>query len=516
MEAFLTMLRYDIRRMWDRRWIVASIAWGLAIVFAGALLFVKDRYEASARIYVDTQTVLKPLMAGLAFQPDIDQQVRMLARTLISRPNVEKLYQDSRIGLTLPPPAKYDRAVEVLKDSIKVTPSGAGNLYAISYRDSDSGRARRLVEALVAIFVESSAETKRHDSKTASEFIEEQIKEYEAKLVQAENRLKDFKLQNFGVSGVANNQDHFSRLASLSDEVAKIKLQLSSAEQSRDALKRELSAEDPQLPPESMPSTGAAVASELEQRLAAQYRALDELLRRYTEDHPDVVSARRMIASMERQIKDEGDSKTGGRSRPKGSAATNPVYQRLRVALAEAEANIASLRSQLMVQQGRLDQVRALANRMPQVEADLSQLNRDYDIVRKNYEQLVARREAASLGVKIDESSHLADFRLVEPPRVAPSPVFPSRKILSALSMFVALAVAVAAVFALGRLKPTVDSLSIMHQLSSRQVLGSVSLLLGPEHRERRRRDVYRFASVMGLFVVAHVVWVAVIALQGI
>lgn len=514
MDNFLTMMRYDVRRMWDRRWLVAAIAWALALLFGVLLLFVRDRYEASARIYVDTQTVLKPLMAGLAFQPDIDQQVRMLARTLISRPNVERLYENPKIGLQRPPPPRYDMAVERLKDAIKVTPSGGGNLFTISYRDSDSGRAQRLVEALVAVFVASSEDTKQRDSTEARRFIEEQIKDYEAKLVQAENRLKEFKLQNFGVTGVAN-QDHFTRLASLSDEVAKLKLELSSAQQSRDALKRELAAEDPQLPPESMPSNMAAAPSELEQRLQAQYRNLDDLLRRYTEDHPDVLSARRMIASMEKQIKDEQEGQAkGGRSR--GSAATNPVYQRLRVSLAEAEANIASLRSQLAVQEGRLEQVRSLASRMPQVEADLSQLNRDYDIVRKNYEQLVSRREAASLGVKIDQSSHLADFRIVEPPRVAPKPVFPSRKVLAVLAMFASLALAAAAVFGLGRLKPTVDSIAQMHQLASRPVLGSVSLLRGTEHQAQRRQDVFRFASVMGLFVVAHVVWVAMIAWYGV
>lgn len=515
MDTFLTMMRYDVRRMWDRRWLVASIAWALALLFGVLLLFVRDRYEASARIYVDTQTVLKPLMAGLAFQPDIDQQVRMLARTLISRPNVERLYENQKIGLERPAPARYDLAVERLKDAIKVTPSGGGNLFTISYRDDDAGRAQRLVEALVAVFVSSSEDTKQRDSTEARRFIEEQIKDYEAKLVQAENRLKEFKLQNFGVTGVAN-QDHFTRLATLSDEVAKLKLELSSAQQSRDALKRELAAEDPQLPPESMPSNMALAPSELEQRLQAQYRNLDDLLRRYTEDHPDVLSARRMIASMERQIKEEQQAAGKGAGRGRGSAATNPVYQRLRVSLAEAEANIASLRSQLSVQQGRLEQVRALASRMPQVEADLSQLNRDYDIVRKNYDQLVSRREAASLGVKIDQSSHLADFRIVEPPRVAPKPVFPSRKVLAVLAMFLSLGLAGAAVFGLGRLKPTVDSLTQMHQLGGRPLLGAVSLLRGTEQREQRRRDIYRFAGVMGVFVVAHVVWVAMIAWYGV
>lgn len=247
MQIFLTMLRYDVRRMWDRRWLAATIAWGLALVLGLLVFLVRDRYEASARIYVDTQTVLKPLMAGLAFQPDIDQQVRMLARTLISRPNVERLFQNPHIGLEQPEASQYDRQLEKLKDSIKVSPSGSGNLFAITYRDSDPARAQRLVEALVSIFVESSADTKKRDSTEASRFIEEQIKDYEAKLVHAENRLKDFKIQNFGVTGTAN-QDHFTRLASLSDEVAKLRLELSSAEQSRDALKRELQNEDPQLP----------------------------------------------------------------------------------------------------------------------------------------------------------------------------------------------------------------------------------------------------------------------------
>lgn len=242
---------------------------------------------------------------------------------------------------------------------------------------------------------------------------------------------------------------------------------------------------------------------------------LDELLRRYTDDHPDVISARRMIASIERQIKEEAEGKAKGNGRGRGAAATNPVYQRLRVSLAEAEANIASLRSQLTVQQGRLEQVRALANRMPQVEADLAQLNRDYDIVRKNYEQLVSRREAASLGVKIDQSSQLADFRIVEPPRVAPTPVFPSRKVLAVLAMFASLALAGAAVFGLGRLRPTVDSLAVLQQLSDRPILGSVSLIRGPEQRSRRKRDIYRFAGVMGVFLALHVVWVVLIARHG-
>jgi polysaccharide chain length determinant protein (PEP-CTERM system associated) len=516
MDNFLTMLQYDIRRMWDRRWLAAGIAWAAAVVLGLLVFTIRDRYEASARVYVDTQKAIRPLMKDLAFQPDIDQQVRMLAKTLISRANVEALFRDPVIGLDVPDTSKYDRAVEAMKDKIKVVPGGAGNMYAISYRDSDPARSQRLVEALVAIFVKTGSEGKSDDSKRASLFIEEQIKDYDTKLVDAENRLKEFKLRNFGVTGVTTgaNQDHFSRLASLSDDVAKLRLSLASAEQSRDALKRELKSEDPQLPPGALQGVVAAQPSDLELRLQAQRRSLDELLRRYTENHPDVVSAKRVIAQIERQQREEAGVKVKPGADGKGSAATNPVYQRLRISLAEAEANLASLRSQLGVQQGRLDQVRALASRMPQVEAEFAQLNRDYEVVRKNYEQLVSRREAASLGVKIDESSELTDFRIIDPPRVSPTPVFPGRRALAVIAMLVSLIGAGAAVFGLGRMKPTVDSVEAMHELCGRPVLGAVSLLRSPEQRTQRWRDIYQFSGVMGIFLLLHVGWLTMISLR--
>jgi polysaccharide chain length determinant protein (PEP-CTERM system associated) len=505
MNDLLQRVAGELRSMWKYRWIAAAVAWGLGMLGAVVLAFVQDRYEASAKIYVDTQTVLKPLMTGLAFQPDVDQQVKMLARTVISRPNVEQLMKSPVVGLPAPAPGRYDYEVEKLKDKIKFVPSGSGNLYSISYRDVDPQRARRLVESLVNMFIASSSVAKQRDSAEASRFIEEQIKVYEAKLTEAENRVKDFKLRHFGVTGVAN-QDYFSRMASLSDEVARLKLELTAAEQSRDALRKELSAEDPQLPPESMPTGGVAPAkSDVEVRLETQRRLLDDLLRRYTDVHPDVAAVRRTISQLEAQLRQE---EAAARSKGKGHAATNPVYQRLRVSLAEAEASVASLRTRLGVQQGRLEQIRATATQIPQAEAELAQLNRDYDIIRRNYEQLVARREAASLGVKIDETSGLADFRLVDPPQVAPTAVVPSRRMLAALVALLALAAGAGVAYGLTQLRPVVNDMRALRELTRRPVLGAVSLLVDERMRAAMRRDASLFAGALGLFLLMNAAWI--------
>jgi polysaccharide chain length determinant protein (PEP-CTERM system associated) len=497
--------------VWRRRWIALAVAWPLAIVGAVAVSSVPDRFEATARIFVDTQTVLKPMMKDLAFQPDIDQQVSMLARTLISRPNVEHLLAEPAIGFDPLSPKQHDAAVDRLMSSIKVEPMGK-NLYAISYRDVDAQRARRLVQGLVELFVDSGVGEKRRDSEEARRFIDEQIHMLEGKLAESESRLKDFKLSHFGLTGTSN-QDFFARVSTLSDAVSKLRIDLSAAEQSRDALKRELAAEDPQLPRDAAGGAGSHQPTELDQRIDAQKKQLDDLLRRYTEEHPDVVATRRTITQLERQRKLEQEYETrSGHTRV--GAATSPVYQRIRIALAEAEANVASLRSQLSAEQSRLDQTRANAGKLPEVEAELAQLNRDYDVLRKNYDLLVSRRESALLGVRLDQSAQLADFRIVEPPRVSPNAVFPNRLVLSMIMLLVSILGGAAVAALISQLLPAFHVAKDLREIAGRPVLGSVSMFVNDAMKARERRELLVFAGAGSMLLLANVAWIAWIALH--
>ncbi len=523
------------RALWRARWLALSVAWIVSALLGTGVLLVKDRYEASARIYIDTQSVLKPLMSGLAFQPNIEEQLRMLARTLISRPNVDALRASPEVGWdnaalqSEPDPGKREREIDSLMKAIKMAPGGAGtNSYTISYRDTDPQRAQRVVAQLVKMFVASSSNSKRKDSQDARSFIEEEIRENEAKLVAAEERLKDFKLKNFGVTGVSA-QGYFARMSSLAEEVDKLRLEFNAAEQSRDAIKRELASESPQLPaaPASPGSPAPApLVSEFEPRLDAARKQLDELLRRYTDEHPDVVSTRRVIAQLEVQKRQDLEARAEARAKAlalegaKGptamaAAATNPVFQQLRLSLTAAEANVASLRVRLSTQQAKLAEIRALANRTPQIEAEFSQLNRDYEIIRKNYEQLVTRRESASLGVKIDESSPLAEFRIIEPPRTAPSAVQPNRVSLAGLSALLALAAGVGAALLRARLRPVVSTPKALRELSGRPVLGSVSLLMNPQALRAQRAGSFGLAAGAGSLMLAQLGWVVWVAVQA-
>lgn len=507
-ESFFDKARGVFRAASKHRWLALASAGGAALGCAAVIALVPERYEASARVYVDTQTVLKPLMADLTFQPDINQQVRMLARTLISRTNIEALLQTPGLQLADSDRAGRDALVARLMKQIRVLPTSADNLYEISYRGQTPGEAQRIVQATVDLFVHAGTGAKKRDSEDAGRFIEQQIGSYEIKLAEAETRLKEFKVRNFAISGVPN-QDYFARVSALGDEVVKLRVALGAAEHERDAYRRELAFEStrPTAGRKAQDGEGSAFA-DAEQRLDIQRRQLAELLRRYTDAHPDVIGARRILEQLEAEAREARVNPSLRAAR----LAANPVYQQLRVSLAEAEARVASLRSQLAMQDARLEQVRALAGRVPQVEAELAQLNRDYEVIRKNHDVMVARRESASLGAKLDETSQLAEFQLIEPARAASSAVFPSRLHLALLGMLFSVAVGIAAAMLADRMRPTFDDLASLRRVAERAALGAVATIATPATIAARRSDALRFAAACVLLLASQATWVGWLA----
>src|SRR4051794_25718770 len=124
-----------LRGMWHRRWIGLGVAW-LAVVIGVAVVYrIPERYEATARVYVDTESILKPLLSGLALQPNLDQQVALMSRTLISRPNVEKLIRMADLDLKAKTQSDRDELIDGVMRTISLNGNISSNLYVISYRD---------------------------------------------------------------------------------------------------------------------------------------------------------------------------------------------------------------------------------------------------------------------------------------------------------------------------------------------------------------------------------------------
>lgn len=510
MNDTIELVKRTLREMWHRRWIGLLAAWLAALVGIAIVYRIPEKYEANARLFVDTESLLKPLLAGLAVQPNVDQQVALMSRTLISRPNVEKVVRMADLDVNAKNEAEREAIVEDTLRKLKLTGSTSTNLYTITFQHPDMEKARKVVQSLLTIFVESSLGDKRQDTRAAVRFLDDQISNYEKALQAAEGRLKEFKLRYLGVAERDGAGDYFSRMGQLQTQVETARLELKAAEQARDAYKQEVAGEKPTFlestdaVPAAAPVTGESVP-EIDARLAQLYATLDGLTRRYTENHPDVAGTRRLIAELEdrrRAVLAErrvAAASAGGTGVPSRPIERNPVFQQLRVSLAEAEAQVASARAKLSGLEGQYAQLRSRAAMVPQIEAELAQLNRDYEIQKKTYEALLARRESATMGIGVQDTGG-AQFRVIDPPRVSSQPVFPNRLALIGVALLASIAAGLFAAFGASQIAPTFHDLRSLREATKRPVLGSVSMLQSPARTVLRRRRNWFFAGgVSGL-----------------
>jgi polysaccharide chain length determinant protein (PEP-CTERM system associated) len=506
MEQLINQMLAIVQRMWKYRWPALIVAWVAAAIGVGVVFQIPDRYEASARIYVDTQSILKPLMSGLAVQPNVEQQVVMLSRTLISRPNMEKLVRMADLDLKNQSKADSEALIDGLTKTLSIQSTGRDNLYTLAYRHSDPAVAKRVVQSLVSIFVESSLGNSRKGTATATAFINEQIKTYEAKLEEAETRLKEFRLRNINLMP-GDGKDSASRLGEMSRQLETARLELREAVNARDAAKTQLDAEKAKhttgiTQSLSQDSALAVATPEIDARLEVQKRNLDALLQRFTEQHPDVITTRKLIKDLEEQKRKEVQAlRKAAMDTPIGVGNTSLAYQEMSRMLATAEVQVASLRARVEEYSARYAQALNQMKTAPQIEAEAAQLNRDYDINKKNYEDLVRRRESAAMSGELEAASGVADFRLIDPPRVSQQPVAPNRLMLLAGALLVALAAGFFSAFAASQLRPVFHDAAELREKTELPLLGVVSLVMSDENWRRSKADAMRFSAGVGSLV---------------
>ena len=511
MEEILRQATTILRATWKHRRLGMLGAWLFGAIAAGIIVSIPDRYEASARISLDTQSILKPLMSGLAVQPNVEQQVMMLSRTLISRPNVEKVVRMADMDLGVQSKAAREALIENLTKTLEIKSTNRDNIYTISYRNTDPAVAQKVVQSLLSIFVESSLGDKRQDSDAARKFIDEQIRHSENKLREAENRLKEFKLRNVEFE-TADGKGSMERLGDIAALLQKSRLELREAENSRDALRRQIVGDEPVLLPESPGADASISLPEIDGRIEAQKRNLDTLLQKYTDKHPDVIGTRRLIQDLEEQKRKEILARRQfAAANPGAGISNNPVYQQLKVSLGEAEANVASLRTRVAEYESRYKRTKEFMKFQPQLETELVQLNRDYEIHKKNYEQLATRRESAELTGDLESVAGIADFRVIDPPRASSRPVAPNRLLLLPLGLLIAIAGGFLAALAASQLRPVFFDGKSLRDQTGLPVLGIVSLLPNEGHRLQERASLTRFLVAGAALVTVFAVGIAVL-----
>ena len=478
------------------RWHAVVLTWVIALAGWAVVLKLPNQYEASARVYVDTQSILKPLLSGMTMLPNLDQQVMFMRRTLISRPNVERVMRMVDLDVKAANAKEHEKMVNELMSQIRIGGTERDDIYTISYTAPSAKLGKDVVQAFLTIFVEGSFGGKRQDSEKAVQFIDDQIRNYEEKLAAAENSLKDFKIRHMGMLP-GQSGDFTSRLSGTTEALNQARLELAEAEQARNAIQRQISGA-PAAPGER--ALPAPVDTELESRITAVAKTLDSLRLQYTEQHPDIIANRRLLEQLQarkaEEIKNFKPSVDPG-------AGYSPMLQQLNVSLSEAQARVAALQARVAEYSSRLGRLRTQSTEVPEIEAQLAQLNRDYEVNRDNYQKLVQRRESAKLSGELSSATDMLTFRVIEPPSVPSQPSGPNRLRLFSIVFFAALAAGLAAAFLMSQVRPTFLSQATLRDTTGLPILGSVSMNWTAEQTVRRKRRLYALgASVLVLIAI--------------
>jgi polysaccharide chain length determinant protein (PEP-CTERM system associated) len=305
----------------------------------------------------------------------------------------------------------------------------------------------------------------------------------------------------------------------MSQQLDAARLQLKEAENSRDAARQQLAHERAPAPsssntPASQEAAFPVATPELDGRIEAQKRNLDSLLQRYTDQHPDVVSTKRLLKDLDEQKRKEVQELrrlaiAAAAAAAQGSGSPGPnaslAAQELGRTLAAAEVQVAGLKARVGEFTARYSAAREAMKTAPQLEAEASQLNRDYAITKKGYDDLVARRQSAVMSGELDVASGMAEFRLIDPPRVSPQPVSPNRAALYLLVLAASVGLGVVFALAASQLRPTFSDADELRLKTGMPLLGVVTLLTTDHDRKKQRMGLLRYfaasGGLVGLFV---------------
>jgi polysaccharide chain length determinant protein (PEP-CTERM system associated) len=522
----LTRIADEIRAAARFRWLAVFTAWLVCAAGWLAIHLLPDVYESSARVYVDTRTALSPVIQGLAIQQDIASQLNLVQQSLVGENQLQQILEQTNLAENARTENEKARIVARLKQSIMVTvragnsgqPGGA--VYSIFYQDVDRERSLEVVRILLDSFVMNTLGGKKESSETAEKFLASQIREYEQRLRDSEQRLADFKKSNIGTMPGAEG-DYFTRLQAEMEANKKAQVALSVAVSRRNELAQQLRDGATAAAAGGSAATGASFgngdgrrvgAADTSAQLLDAKRRLTDLLLRYTERHPEVGALRDEIKELEQRQQKEVEALRRGDpgAAIASGAVANPVYQSIQLALNEADVEIAALRGEIAQHERRIAELRSLVKTVPEVEAEFARLNRDYDVTRTQYLGLVERLGKAKLGQDAEETSAVR-FEIVDPPTASYQPVAPKRPRLIFMVLLAGIGLGAGLAYLMARLKPVFNHQRELEEITGLPVYGEVSLTWLDKHQAAVRRGYFLFAATaLGLVVAC----VAVLLIQ--
>ena len=506
LQQTLTQILDYVKGVWIKKRYVIIFSWLICPIGFFYVASLPDTYQSKAQVFVDTRSVLQPLLRGLAIQTNPDQEIQMMAKTLLSRSNVEKIARESDLDITTATEAEFESLVTSLTKTINLSSTGRSNIYNISFSDEKPLVAQRVVQETLDLFVEGSLGNSRRDTDTAGRFLDEQIAEYESRLAEAEQRLANFKRQYNDILPLSGT--YYSRLQALNSELEATQLQIKQTQQQAASLNEQISGAKRTDNFGVTNQEEPALRTRYDERIRGLEEELDRLTLRFTDLHPDVVETKALLESLEKSRAQEIDAFLN-QSDENGSQPLTELNREIKLEASRLQSQIASLRVKETDLQGKIVELESKVDLIPQIEAESTALNRNYSVTQQKYQELLSRKESADLSRRADVSSEDLQFRIIEPPLLPKRPSGPNRLIFYSAVIFLGFGAGIAVAFLVSQLNPILIRPKQLLSLSDYPIWGTVTHLNIEQIKKSNRTRLIVFLMSSGTILAMYSILMA-------
>lgn len=490
-ERLPMLVMLSLARKEFRRYLLplATIFAAIALFFLAWGLLNPPTYKSSATLLVQDNAPIAPLMEGRTAAPNDASRAIISRDVLFGHRVMEEVlraggWQDGNLS-----PLQKERLINSVIGRTDVTvtertPTRSSDpklsLVKITYSDSDPKRAYAVTKRFSEALIEQVLESRARASRSAYQFIDAQVENYQKALGEADRKLQDYRRANpDAVPGVAS--DVSARIAELRRATDNASMDLADV----GAQERQLMS---LLSRESQIST-ISRSSQANAQLAGLQAEEDRLMLSYTDQHPDVVRVRNQIRELQAQMR--SGSRTSGATVPPGTTPSiNPVYQQLRTQLAEVRRQGAAAASRVATAQALLREELERNVRIMGSEGTVSALTRAHDVNQEMYEDLLKRRENARVSMRLDSDGRSLGFQIQEPASMPLQPTGLRLMHFAVTGLLLAIFVPLLLLSLLVKHDPRVRVPLQIEREAGLPVLGTIPLHLNQNRSEQRTRQL--------------------------
>ncbi len=498
MTSLFDEARLALHGIWQRRWLALAIAWGVCLLGWLAVAQIPSSYTAKARVSVQMQSILPGKIGITADEQSRD--IDHVRETLTSAVNLARVVKGTELAATVANDRDIADRAAALQNSIKIT-AQQNNLFEITATAATPKLAKAIVRKLIDIFVEENLNGTRDETTQTIAFLDGQLAQRQRQLQDSEAKRAAFQNRYLGaLPGTGSIND---RIGAARSQLSQIDTDLAAAQSSLAAINGQMAGTPP-----SVAGSGGGAAGPARARLAAiQGQLAEARARGWTDSHPDVLALRSQLAAALAAANVEPLS-AGGAGSP------NPLFLSLQSIRTEKAALVASLSARKGQIQADVAQLESKLSIDPAVAAEQAQLERDYQVLKDQYDKLLGDREEIKLRGQVQSQTNAIKFSVIDPPAAPRTPSAPNRPLLLTGMLVAGLCAGAGAAFALGQLRSTFATSAKLESVSGMPVIGTVTLVRsGAETRRARQHLRYFLGGTAGL-AVAYVALIGVEFLQ--